>query len=99
LSPDGTRVAYKARSIEGGRVVWRIRVLDLATKSTTKVNETRSVDDQVEWLDNDHVLYALPREASGTASSDVWAARADGGDAPRRFIPDAFSPAVVRVSR
>jgi hypothetical protein len=96
LSPDGTRLVYKARMLEGGRVFWRLRVLDLATFAITAVQETRNVDDQSEWLDRDHVLYALPRQESGTGSSDIWIARADGTGEPRLFIPDAFSPAVVR---
>lgn len=96
LSPDGTRVVYKARMIEGGRVIWRLRVRDLTSGAITQLQETRNVDDQAEWLDNENVLYALPREGAGTGSSDVWATRADGTGAARMFIPDAFSPAVVR---
>lgn len=95
LSPDGTRVAYKRRIVSGGRVSWGLRVMDLETRAVTDLSESRNVDDQPEWLDDDHVLYALSRE--GTGSSDVWAVRADGTGEPRLFIPDAFSPAVVRV--
>ena len=96
LSPDETRLAYKARMLEGGRVFWRLRVIDLATRATTTLAETRNIDDQPEWLDNDEVLYALPREGAASASSDVWATRADGTGAPRLFISDAYSPVVVR---
>jgi hypothetical protein len=96
LSPDGTRLVYKARMVEGGRVLWRLRIRDIATGAITAVNETRNVDDQAEWLDDQNVLYALPREGTGSGSSDVWSARADGTGNPRIFIPDAFSPAVVR---
>lgn len=95
LSPDGTRVAYKRRIVSGGLVTWGLRVMDLDTRAVTDLPETRNVDDQPEWLDDDHVLYALSRE--GTGSSDVWAVRADGTGEPRLFIPDAFSPAVVRA--
>ena len=97
LSPDGARVVYKARLMEGGRLVWRLRVLDLATRAITEVRESRNVDDQAEWLDREHVLYALPREGQGTGSSDIWAARADGTGDPHVLLSDAFSPAVVRT--
>jgi hypothetical protein len=33
--------------------------LDLAKKSNTLLAETRSVGDQVEWLDDDRLLYGL----------------------------------------
>jgi hypothetical protein len=68
---------------------WRLHVLDLATGRETALAETRSVDDQVEWLDNALILYGLQR--------DVWAVRADGRGRPRIYIRDALSPAVVRA--
>ena len=96
FSPDGTRLVFKSRTTEGGRFVWRLHVLDLKTGNESVVNESRSVDDQAEWLDIDHVLYALPRNVAGSATSDIWLARADGTGAPRLFVPDASSPCVVR---
>jgi len=71
-------------------------VLDLATLQDTLLDETRSVDDQVEWLDDTHVLFGLAayREQGG-AGSDVWVAAADGSAPPRVYLKDAFSPAVV----
>lgn len=95
LSPDGTRIAFKKHGdLPAGR--WRLTVLDLASGRETPLAETRSVDDQAEWLDNDTVLYGLPRDTDGSASSDVWAVPADGTGAPRVLIPDAWSPAVIR---
>ncbi len=87
LSPDGTRVAYKKLVGEkaGG---WRLHVLDLATLRDTALSETREVDDQVEWLDDARLLYAV--------DGDVWVADANGGGRPRRFIAHAESPVVVR---
>ena len=96
FSPDGTRLVFKSRTTEGGRFVWRLHVLDLKTGNESVVNESRSVDDQAEWLDSDHVLYALPRNVPGSGTSDIWLARADGTGAPRLFVPDASSPCVVR---
>jgi hypothetical protein len=86
LSPDETRIAYKKRVGAGGKR-WRLYVLDLGTMKETPLAETRSVDDQVEWLDDDRVLYGL-QEA-------IWTMPADGSGAPRRFAPRADSPTVV----
>jgi hypothetical protein len=85
LSPDGTRVAFKRR--QGNR--FRLHVLDLATRRVTALAESRSVDDQVEWLDNRRILYGLIK--------DIWVVRADGGGRPRLYVRDALSPAVVRT--
>ena len=57
--------------------------------------ETRSVDDQAEWLDDEHVLYGLPRTGGAAATSDVWVA-APTAPAPRVLVHDAWSPSVVR---
>jgi hypothetical protein len=95
ISPDGTRVAFKTRAgLPSGQ--WHIAVYDLATKKTTLLAEPHSVDDQLEWLDNDHVVYGLPRTGVGASASDVWVAAADGSGASKVLIPDAWSPAVVR---
>lgn len=91
LSPDGTRIAYKLAT---GPITWRLHVLDLRTRADVAVAETRSVDDQVEWLDAGHVSYGLPRP--GSAETDVWSVPADGSGAPTRLIADAWSPAIVR---
>lgn len=92
ISPDGTRLAFKARRFEQGRLVWRLSVLDLRTMKEAPLSETRSVDDQAEWLDDGHVLYAMPRDVG---SADVWVVRADGTGAPQLFLPDATSPVVI----
>jgi hypothetical protein len=84
LSPDGRRIAYKLR--QGNN--WRLHVLDLASGRKTPLAEARSVDDQVEWLDDEGILYAL--------HGDLWVVRADGLGRPRIYRQDALSPAVVR---
>jgi hypothetical protein len=96
LSPDGTRIAFKKHGdLPAGQ--WRLAVLDLSTGTETVLAETRSVDDQAEWLDDDRVIYGLPRAAAGSASSDIWVVPADGSGRPETLVRDAWSPAVVRA--
>ena len=95
ISPDHTRVAYKTRQGNPAPGQWHLAVLDLATGVQTVLAESRSVDDQVEWLDDRSLLYALPG-ADTEASSDIWQVPADGTGRPSVFIPLAMSPAVVR---
>lgn len=94
ISPDGTRIAYKKNVGTGATTHWDIAVLNLATGTETILPEKRSIDDQVEWLNNSTLLYAVPRSTPG--DSDIWSIAADGGRAPSLFIPHAFSPAVIR---
>ncbi len=88
LSPDGTRLAFKKRV--GGLVsgAWRFHVLELQTQTETALPELRSIDDQIEWLDDRQVLYG-----DGSA---VWVTAADGSGLPRKFLSQASSPAVLR---
>jgi len=95
LSPDGTRIAFKQRE-PGLRVAWRPAVLDLATRRVTVLPETRGIDDQVEWLDDEDIVYARPDDPGGGATTSLWTLRADGSTAPRRLLAGAASPAVVR---
>jgi hypothetical protein len=82
LSPDGERIAFKSRVGEETR--WRIRVLDLATLTDHGVAEARSIDDQVEWLDDDTLVYSDGR--------DVYTVPASGGGEAQRVLRDATSP-------
>jgi WD40-like Beta Propeller Repeat len=84
LSPDGKRIGYKLR--RQGR--WRLHVLELTTGRSTPLAETRSIDDQVEWLDDDRILYGY--------QGDVWVVQADGSGRPILYLRNALSPAVVR---
>jgi uncharacterized repeat protein (TIGR01451 family) len=89
LSPDGSRIAFKKRIASGlGMVVWRLHVLNLDDGSETALAETRSVDDQVEWLDDEHIIYQ--------EGADLWMASADGSGPPLRWMSRAASPAVIR---
>lgn len=95
LSPDETRIAFKKRMPGSARAHWRPHVLDLETLEETALAETRSVDDQVEWLDDENILYALPQE-TGSPIADVWVLPADGSGGPDIFLEQASSPAVLR---
>ena len=96
LSPGQSRIAHKKRVDCKAPGAWRLAVLDLRTGHASLLAEARSVDDQAEWLDNNRLLYGLPRPRSEATTSDVWVVPADGTGAPTVFIPEASSPAVVR---
>jgi hypothetical protein len=87
LSPDGTRIAYK-KLMPGGVGQWRFHVLDLKTMAETPLADTAPRDDQIEWLDDDTVLYGVDEE--------IWSEPADGSGTPQRWLAEASSPAVVR---
>lgn len=87
LSPDGTRIGYK-KLVGKDPAVWRFHVLDLATGRETPLAEERPIDDQLEWLDDDNLLYR--------SGEQVWTVPADGSGTPRRYLAQADSPAVVR---
>jgi hypothetical protein len=95
LSPDETRVAFKRRIDVGGPIHWQPYVLDLASLAETPLAEARTIDDQVEWLDDDRVLYGLP-ESSPSAITHLWVVPADGSGQPNLFLERAASPAVMR---
>lgn len=96
LSPDGTRVAYK-RPLPGDKRKWRLHVLDLRTMADTTLAETRSVDDQVEWLDDSRIAYGLQDEGPPpTLDVNLWTVPADGSGAPTLYVAHASSPALVR---
>ena len=93
LSPDGTRIAFKQRTSADGADLptWRPAVLDLTTLKDHPLAETRSVDDQIEWLDNSTVVYAVD---TGIGAPSIYATAADGTGSPRLFVADADSPSV-----
>ncbi len=82
LSPDGKQIAYKSRI--DGEARWHLRVLDVATLDDHAVAEGRSIDDQVEWLNNDTLVYSDGR--------NVYAVPADGSGAATLLVRDATSP-------
>lgn len=95
LSPGGRYVAYKKNVADGPTKFWSIAVLDLATGAELVLPESRNVDDQIEWLDDDTLLYGLAR-SDAVGDSDIWSITRDGVTDPQVFIEHAWSPAVVR---
>jgi hypothetical protein len=95
ISPDGTRIAFKKN--DGGALAahWKVAVLDLATGQETVLSEKRSVDDQIEWLDNQNILYGLADEAV-EGDSNIWQLGTTPGSQPAMFIAHAWSPSVIR---
>ena len=95
LSPDGKNVVYKQRGdLAPGK--WRLVDYNVASGTVSLLAETRSIDDQVEWLDDAHVIYGVPRTGAQAAIDDVWSVPISGSGQPKLLIPQAWSPAVVR---
>lgn len=93
VSPDGTIVVAKEMRDDRFQLV----AIDVASGDRRDLDETRSVDDQVEWVDEDTIVYALPNDEAGTAAEpvfDIWALDIAPGSAPRLLVPFADSPAV-----
>ena len=95
VSPDGTKVAYKVDGPARG-TWWSIAVLDVASGTQQVLaGETANVDDQVEWLDGDTLLYGKPRDGE-PGVTDVWAIDTTPTAEPALLIPQAWSPSVIR---
>lgn len=93
VSPDGTTVV--AKEMRGDR--FQLVAIDVETGARRDLGETRSVDDQIEWVDDDTIVYGLPNDAEGTAAQpvfDIWALDVTPGAEPRLLVPFADSPAV-----
>lgn len=96
LSPDGSRVAFKVDVDPGRKVVWQLAVQDLASGERTLLERgPRGVDDQVEWLDDDTVIYGMPRQDE-PGVTDVWSLDTAADAEPRLLVEQAWSATVVR---
>ena len=91
LSPDETRIAFKKRKGNG----WQLTVMDLATMKEIELAEKEGIDDQVEWLDDQNILYQKP-DFDPPKWVSVFVVAADGSGKPEIFMPNATSPVVVR---
>jgi hypothetical protein len=94
VSPDGSTVVAKEQRGDHFQLV----AIDVATGSRRDLGERRSIDDQVEWLDEDTIVYAVPNPDEGTVAQpvfDIWVVDTEPGAEPRLVVPFADSPAVV----
>ena len=92
LSPDGSKLAFKKRR---GRAGWAPAVLDLASGRETVFQESRSIDDQIEWLDNHTLVYELNTPRMMGVKTDLR--QIDIRQGPSRlWLENAGSPAVLR---
>ncbi len=92
LSPDGSTLVVKEMDGENFQLV----TIDVATGERTPLGETRSVDDQINWMSDDTILYALhtnekPEEIQ--PEFDIWSLNITDGSEPELFLPNADSPA------
>ena len=97
LTANGFEIFEAANGLDGLAAILAHRpelvVLDLESRSEVRLNQgARSVDDQVEWLDDSHVVYHDVTE-DGTG---IWTLPTDGTTGPSLLLADAFSPAVQR---
>ncbi|MFN0092304.1 MAG: hypothetical protein ACKVWR_18880, partial [Acidimicrobiales bacterium] len=97
LSPSGRRLAFKRRVEAEGRTQFRVVVRELDTGAETLLAGAGEVDDQVEWLDEDTLLFGV---SSGglreRRSSRIMAVDTAADAAPALLLADAESPAVLR---
>ena len=84
-------LVVKRRVEESG--FWQLAVIDLHTWSQRDLNQgPLSVDDQVEWLDNDHVIF---HDALDETTA-IWMLPIDGLGPRQVFLRDAFSGTTQR---
>ena len=92
VSPDGSTVVANEMRDDGFQLV----AIDVLTGERRDLAETRLVDDQVEWLDNDTIMYALANDEVGTEAQpafDIWVLDTVPGAEPQLLVPLADSPA------
>jgi hypothetical protein len=91
LSPDGKLLVFKKPFAQG--IGWQLYVLDLASGTEHPLNHAgRSVDDQVDWFDDSHVVY----HDSAAEGTGIWVLSVDGAEGARLLVPNGYSPAVQR---
>lgn len=96
LAPDGKHLVFKRRDRE--KAITQLYVLDTSSWQARPLpGESRHIDDQAAWLDEDHVLYGVTTAGAPEQALNVWVASiSSGATPPRVFLAGASSPSVVR---
>jgi hypothetical protein len=98
LSPDEHHIVFK-RKLKGAPG-WGLWTEDLRTGDTWAItDEGQDIDDQVEWLDNEHVIYGrLFGHGAPETSLSLWTSRIAKQPAfdQQLFLRAASSPSVIR---
>ena len=93
VSPDGSTIVAKELRDGGFQLV----AIDVETGARRDLGETRMVDDQVEFIDDDTIVYGIPNLEEGTEAQpafDIWSLDIAPGSTPNLVVPFADSPAV-----
>jgi hypothetical protein len=98
LSPDERHIVFKRQRARGAG--WRLWARELASGDEWPItDDAQDVDDQVEWLDNDTVVYG---RVFGTGvpenSLSLWTATIARASTLEQtlFLRSAYSPSVIR---
>lgn len=98
LSPDQHTIVFKRQKARGAG--WQLWGMDLTSGQTWPVTQDgREVDDQVEWLDDSHVIYGMVAgQGLPEYSLSIWVsdARPGAGMNQSPFLKSGWSPAVIR---
>ncbi|QAU34481.1 hypothetical protein [Janthinobacterium sp. 17J80-10] len=94
VSPDGSKLAFKKRQ---GKTGWAPAVLDLASGRETVFQESRSIDDQIEWLDNHTLVYELNSPRMMGVKTDLRQIDIrQPQNSSQLWLENAASPAILR---
>ncbi len=98
LSPDERHVVFKRRRARAAG--WQLWAMNLDTRESWAITEDQQeIDDQVEWLDDDRVVYGMVFGSGLPEDSlSVWLTRIEPAAGKNRqlFLRSAWSPAVIR---
>jgi hypothetical protein len=98
FSPNGNRIAFKKRT---GIAKWSPAVMDLVTMKETIFDLPDSVDDQIEWLNDDTLIYEVVNTplVGPSAVNLMTLNLRDAKPQQRLWLTDARSPTIVRVAK
>lgn len=92
LSPDNKKIVFKERI---SKTEWRIIVMVLSNLTRISTSELENVDDQVEWYDNDNLVYSKINYE--TQKINLMKASANGDGKPELLIEHGMSPSMIQL--